>query len=901
MKNDFTGDGKADILVTSPWGLGMLGLNQNNLTMQTMSSNGTRLGGWTLKTADNYFRTKADFDGDGRTEVLAVSPSGIGILKFINGSFSSIATVQNGTRLGGWIVNTVDNQFLQAANFDGDIKEEILVSSPWGIGILKFGNNTIAPLMTAPNGTRFGNWLLNTSDNFFTQVGDFDGDGISEILVTSPWGIGILKYSGNTLATVALAANGTRFGNWVLNTATDKFDFVGDFDGDRKTEIFVSNLTKIGILKLQGNAIVCLSSANAGTRIGNWNLDPVNNKFGPVGDFDRDGKAEIVISSDWGIGVMELNGNLLQLPVLAPNGTSFGGWNLNTKDSRFNYAADFDGDGTAEIVITSPWGIGILKQSGNTFTRLTMLPNGTSAGGWNINTVDNDFEAGTSQSYGVIIYHNQWQGAVNNTSAFLRNRGYIVYVTPTASVGIAILKNLALYLKAGDRIFVYLAGHGGSARTIGNTNKSVALTHDLQFNDGSLVRLDQFSPSFRLLANKGIDLTVFDGSCDGGETVVNAFGERYCALSTTSVYAPGITNNPDPSVVMKLFGKPGSMGLWWSQLVTASLLTSKTPHRFFQKIYRNDTSEIARLSLYYKPAIDFYKNLDQGGWDLKVRRCYLYKYIYATAYNALTQAEKNTMTVSAASFIASMRSDFNNHRPSIVSLRSFLGNAQLINLAANIYTSTFPKSWQTIFGDMNWNVTAQPAKYSSAGGALVPGSYVGNAGFVRMVSETLNLITLMEQSYNRQESLLSQIDNKLALSNLHKGGFSAQAPKPKLITDYLEYNEFEQKLVKKQQKLIKSMSLDRTNLFEMLSHTELQGQNPEVLDLHNSNVQFMKGAFKPTTFSATTVNDLITEFKAVSLQSAIYLDKIFYLLTIIEEAISKVQSTVTSPGDLISY
>ena len=53
----------------------------------------------------------------------------------------------------------------------------------------------------APNGTRFGGWLLNTADNYFGTVVDFDGDGRDEIVVTSPWGIGILKLSGNTLQT----------------------------------------------------------------------------------------------------------------------------------------------------------------------------------------------------------------------------------------------------------------------------------------------------------------------------------------------------------------------------------------------------------------------------------------------------------------------------------------------------------------------------------------------------------------------------------------------------------------------------------------------------------------------------------------------------------------------------
>ena len=53
---------------------------------------------------------------------------------------------------------------------------------------------------------------------------DFDGDGRAEILVTSPWGIGILKLSGSTLNAPMMAANGTRFGGWLLNTADNQFN-----------------------------------------------------------------------------------------------------------------------------------------------------------------------------------------------------------------------------------------------------------------------------------------------------------------------------------------------------------------------------------------------------------------------------------------------------------------------------------------------------------------------------------------------------------------------------------------------------------------------------------------------------------------------------------------------------
>ena len=79
------------------------------------------------------------------------------------------------------------------------------------------GNTLTVPMMT-PNGTRFGGWLFNTADNSFGPVGNYDGDGRSEILFSSPWGVGLQKLSSNTLAPLMMAPNGTRFGGWLLNT-----------------------------------------------------------------------------------------------------------------------------------------------------------------------------------------------------------------------------------------------------------------------------------------------------------------------------------------------------------------------------------------------------------------------------------------------------------------------------------------------------------------------------------------------------------------------------------------------------------------------------------------------------------------------------------------------------------
>ncbi len=42
-----------------------------------------------------------------------------------------------------------------------------MISSPWGLGILRFTGTTFEPLMMAAEGTRFGGSLLNTNDNTF--------------------------------------------------------------------------------------------------------------------------------------------------------------------------------------------------------------------------------------------------------------------------------------------------------------------------------------------------------------------------------------------------------------------------------------------------------------------------------------------------------------------------------------------------------------------------------------------------------------------------------------------------------------------------------------------------------------------------------------------------------------
>ena len=393
-RGDFDGDGSAEIPVSSPWGIGLLKLSGSTLSSPIMAPNGTRFGGWLLNTGDNRFDLIGDFDGDGKTEMLVTSPWGIGVLKASGSSYAAPVMAPNGTRFGGWLLNTADNRFGPIGDFDGDGKVEILVTSPWGIGIFKMSGSTFTVPMMAENGTRFGGWLLNTADNRFSPIGDVDGDGKQEILITSPWGIGILKLSGSTLTAPMMAPNGTRFGGWLLNTDDNHVVTSADMDGDGRDEIVITSPWGIGVLELSGSTLTAQMMAPNGTRFGGWLLNTLDNRIGPAADFNGDGKAELLVASPWGIGVFQLAGTTFNVPMMAPNGTRFGGWLLNTADNHFDSIADFTGDNRADILVTSPWGIGIFRFTGSTFDVPMMAPNGTRFGGWLLNTADNRFELG---------------------------------------------------------------------------------------------------------------------------------------------------------------------------------------------------------------------------------------------------------------------------------------------------------------------------------------------------------------------------------------------------------------------------------------------------------------------------------------------------------------------------
>src|SRR5262249_41619756 len=283
-----------------------------------------------------------------------------------------------------------DNVISGLADFDGDTQAELLITSPWGLGILKLSGSTLNSIVMVPNGTALiGGWTLDTTINDFGPLADYDNDGKAEILVTRPAGNAILKPSGTTLIALMAYPSGTRFGDWLFESTTNKIGPAADYDGDGKPEILITSPWGVGILKPAGSTLTCPTLQPNGTRFGGWLLNTADNNLGRPADYDGDGHAEILVTSPWGIGILKLAGNTFTCPMLQPNGTSFGGWLFSSSDNVLGSAANFFGPGKAGVIVSSAWGFGVLQLSGNTLTAPAMQPNGARFGGWWLNTADN--------------------------------------------------------------------------------------------------------------------------------------------------------------------------------------------------------------------------------------------------------------------------------------------------------------------------------------------------------------------------------------------------------------------------------------------------------------------------------------------------------------------------------
>lgn len=326
---DFNSDGKVDIASAND--------NDNSIAF---FQNGSVVGTFTFPklavpiAARSLHLTCGDLNGDGRSELI-ISEGGEGANLFIlknNGAYSFTLSTVN--------LTGKKPKRAEVADLDGDGKPDLIVTDQKSgtLTILK-NQSTLATLsfaapqfVTIPGAT--------TTDGL--DVADLNGDGRPEVVLsqflTTNSNVFILKNTSNPGSISLDVPLQLTIGSTVVSIK------LGDLDGDKKTDIAVTQLlgSRISAFLNQSTTTTLQFAAPVvlPTDERPWGLD--------IGDLDGDGKAELITTSITKKSITILNnlstpGNLSFTQTLLPT----------TFINRHIKIGDLDTDGKPDIAFTS--------------------------------------------------------------------------------------------------------------------------------------------------------------------------------------------------------------------------------------------------------------------------------------------------------------------------------------------------------------------------------------------------------------------------------------------------------------------------------------------------------------------------------------------------------------------
>lgn len=273
--DDFSGDGKADILWVHDSGKVSMWTISGGQETNTDIGNPGR--GWHLVGV-------GDFGGDHKADILWRSDSGAVVLWQMNG-----ATITNNNSLGA-----IDNDWRVqgTADFNGDGKQDILWRHEGGAAEIWLMDGAIPTTKTTLAGAD-QHWRI-------ADTADFNGDGKSDILWRHDDGeVAIWMMNGTSIAqNTTLSTNpGT---NWqILSTA--------DFNGNGSADILWRDKTSgsVAIWVMDGATIAQNTTVSTNPGLG-WQV-------AEIGDLSGDGKADIQWRSDTGtVATWMMNGPTIE-------------------------------------------------------------------------------------------------------------------------------------------------------------------------------------------------------------------------------------------------------------------------------------------------------------------------------------------------------------------------------------------------------------------------------------------------------------------------------------------------------------------------------------------------------------------------------------------------------------
>jgi M6 family metalloprotease-like protein len=339
-----------------------------------------------LALPDHWQTTLGDFDGDGLDELLVFTGSSLALVDTAENQLHVVWRADQW--LGGWHFGPGDR--FTVGDFNGDGRADVLVRSDHWAGLfLSDGTALTNVWMTgdpAHGGDWVGSWHLGAQDH--SWAGDFDGDGRCDVFVRSPQWASLWRSTGAGFELAWISGDPAKNANWIggWHLGPNDQHVVGDFDGDGRSDVFVHNGGWAGLLLSTGDGFdeVWMTGDPAKNQnwVGGWHVGP-NDRY-IAGDFDGDGATDLYVhnggwaalwrSTGRGFGQAWISGDP------AHNANWIDGWHLGAGD-RYQ-AADFSGDGRCDLFVRSDQWAALLISDSDHFHVEAMTGNPADGGNW---------------------------------------------------------------------------------------------------------------------------------------------------------------------------------------------------------------------------------------------------------------------------------------------------------------------------------------------------------------------------------------------------------------------------------------------------------------------------------------------------------------------------------------
>lgn len=311
--------------------------------------------------------TVGDFDGDGKPDLAVANYGSSTVSVLLNRTTPGAPAVSFAAAIN---VNVGDRPVsLAVGDFDGDGKTD-LVTAGAGVSSMLINTSTIG----AP--TSFSRYDLNSNfvawgpgyGNFSVAVGDLNSDGKPDLAFASTY---YLRVFLNTTPTGASPTFTSELGLWNDNNYyRASFISVGDFNGDGKLDLAATS-SDLGSDKL----FVRLNTTPAGAltasfgSLASFTVARGSGRTIAVGDFNGDGKADLAVSSPNVSVLLNTTTTGATTPSFAPaanipGNTTVLGVGLMPRSVK---VGDFDGDGKPDLVTANykSRNVSVLLNNGN--------------------------------------------------------------------------------------------------------------------------------------------------------------------------------------------------------------------------------------------------------------------------------------------------------------------------------------------------------------------------------------------------------------------------------------------------------------------------------------------------------------------------------------------------------